>query len=129
MPNTVTQRTLMGSGSDKHYVNLINIVSDGSEETDLVIYDNSALVGNVLKGNVKKIVASGSACLLRFEWDQTTDSPICSIDPSTGQKMCFKDVGGVNNPGGSGATGDVVLTTAGLDAGDEVTIILYVEQT
>ena len=32
------------------------------------------------------------------------------------------------NPAGSGATGDIVLTTANLDAGDEVTLIIHVRQ-
>lgn len=128
MANTITQRTLVGAGRDKVIVRLINIVSDGTEETDLVIYDNSTFVNDVTKGNLMKVVASGSTCQCLLEWDQTTDSPIVAFDPAYTQKYDFKHVGGVNNPGGAGATGDIVLTTTNLDAGDVVTILLVVHQ-
>lgn len=128
MPNTKTQRTIAGAGNDRHVIRLINIVSDGSEETDLVIYDNSAFVANVLKGKLIEVLASGSSCVCRLEWDQTTNSPIASFDPFNTQKLCFEDFGGISNPGGTGATGDIVLTTSGLDAGDEVTLLIKVRQ-
>jgi len=128
VPNTVTQRTLKGSGASKLVIRLINIVSDGSEESALVIYDNSALVADVTKGSLIKVLASGSSCVCRLEWDQTTDSPICSFDPSNSQELCFEDFGGISNPAGTGATGDILLTTSALDSGDEVTLVLYIRQ-
>lgn len=128
MANTVTQRTLVGSDDSPIIVRLINIVSDGSEETDLVVFDNSAFSNKPAKGSLVKVQASGSSCVLRLEWDQTTDSPIVSLDPSKSQIMCFKDFGGIVNPNGTGATGDILLTTSGLDAGDEVTLIITVRQ-
>lgn len=128
MPNTVTQRTLVGSGSDKTIVKLIQIVSDGSEETDLVVYDNSAFVANVTKGRVTEVWASGSTCVARLEWDQDTDSPVMSIDPSNGGYWDFRSFGGIDNPGGAGATGDLVLTTQGLDNLDELTLIIKIAQ-
>ena len=128
MPNTIVQTTLFGETNGRRIVRHINIVSDGSEETDLVIYDNSALIANVNAGVVEKIEVFGSAGLLTFEWDQTTDFAICSMDSATNACADFSAFGGIKNPGGAGATGDVVLTTANLDAGDVVTIILTVIQ-
>ncbi len=128
MVNTVTQRTLFGAGDSKLVIRLINIASDGSEESDLVIYDNSTLVADVTKGSLVKVLASGSSCVCRLEWDQSTDSPICSFDPAQVQSLCFEDFGGIHNPAGSGATGDIVLTTSSLDSGDEVTLLLYIRQ-
>lgn len=128
MANTVTQRTLFGGGNSRKVVRLIHIVSDGTEETDLVIYDNSTLVNDVAKGAVRRVEAWGNSCTCRLEWDQTTDSPIISFDPINNPKADFRTFGDVGNPGGSGATGDVVLTTANLDAGDEVTILIEVMQ-
>lgn len=128
MPNTVTQRTLLGSGSDKTIVRLIQIVSDGSEETDLVVYDNSALVADVTKGRLVEVWASGSTCVARLEWDQDTDSPVMSVDPSNGGYWDFRSFGGIDNPAGTGATGDLVLTTSGLDSGDELTLIIKICQ-
>lgn len=129
MPNTVTQRTLKGSGSEMNIVRLITIVSDGSEETDLVIYDNSTLVADVTKGRLVGLKANGSAaCQCLLEWDQDTDSPIYAFDPGNGVDLCFRHFGGIKNPGGTGATGDIVLTTTNLDSGDVVSIILEIEQ-
>ena len=128
MANTVTQRTVYGEASTKEVVRLITIVSDGSEETDLVIYDNSALIADVSAGSVMEIEASGSSCQLLFEWDQATDSPIAALDPAASPRLCFRRFGGISNPGATGATGDVVLTTTNLDAGDVLTILLTVKQ-
>ncbi len=129
MPNTVTQRTVYGDATTREVVRLITIVSDGSEESDLVIYDNSALVADVTKGSVMEIAVSGSSgCQLLFEWDQTTDSPIAALDPGASPHMDFRCFGGIYNPGGTGATGDVVLTTTNLDSGDVVTILIMVRQ-
>lgn len=128
MANTVTQRTVFGGTTSKTVTRLITIVSDGSEETDLVIYDNSALINSVTAGSVMEISASGSSCQLLLEWDQTTDSPIAALDPAASPHFCFRDFGGITNPGGTGATGDVVLTTTNLDAGDVVTLLITIKQ-
>jgi hypothetical protein len=129
MTNTVTSRVLSGSPSDRNVYILVNIASDGSEETDLVVYDNSALINDVAKGKLLEVYASGSSCQLTLEWDQGTDSPIVSFDPAYTGYIDFRGPRGVSNPAGSGATGDIVLTTANLDNGDVVTLMLHVEQT
>lgn len=128
MANTITQRTVYGTGSDKLIIRHIHIVSDGTEETDLVVYDNSAFVADVAKGRLLKVQAQGDSSTCRLEWDQSTDSPILSCNPDAGVDIDFSCFGGVTNPGGTGATGDIVLTTTDLDAGDEVSIYIYVAQ-
>ncbi len=128
MPNTITQRTVSGSGSDSLIVRTVNIVSDGSEETALIVYDNSTLMNNVTKGRLVKVQASGSSCQCQLLWDQTTDSPIVNLDPAYTQEICWESFGGITNPNGTGATGDILLTTTNLDSGDVVTLILYVRQ-
>ncbi len=128
MANTITQRTLLGASHDKDIYRLINIASDGTEESDLVIYDNSTLVDSVSAGSLMQVWASGSSCQCTLEWDQSTDSPICSFDPAYTQYLDLRSFGGVTNPGATGATGDVVLTTANLDSGDVVTLILHIKQ-
>lgn len=128
MANTVTQRTLVGSGSDKNIYRHIHIVSDGSEETDLVIYDNSAFIADVSKGSLQQVWVSGDAAVLRLEWDQTTDSPAFAMLAGTPSHVDFRHFGGIHNPNGTGATGDLVLTTNDLDAGDEVSLIVHITQ-
>jgi hypothetical protein len=121
-----TIRTLVGSGNDKSIVNLITI--SGADETDLVVYDNSAFINNVNKGIVMGYSISGSDSLVTLEWDQTTDSSIVSVNPVNSPKLNMSKFGGVPNPRGSGATGDVLLTTSGIGAGEIVTVFLWVLQ-
>lgn len=128
MSNTVTQRTLVGSGKDKTIVRLINIVSDGSEESDLVIYDNSAFIADTSKGRLVELMVSGSTCQGQLEWDQSTDSPVFTFDPANGNHWCFESFGGISNPNGTGATGDLLLTTTNLDSGDVLSIIIKIAQ-
>lgn len=128
MGNTVVQRTLVGGGSEHNIYRLIHIVSDGSEETDLVVYDNSALINDVTKGSLRQVWLSGSDCVIRLEWDQSSDSPIFSGGPTNGNHWDFRGFGGITNPNGSGATGDILLTTSSLDSGDEVFLLLHIAQ-
>lgn len=128
MANTVTQRTIIGGGTEKNVIRTIHINSDGSEETDLVVYDNSTLVSDVAKGSLMQVWLSGNACTVRLEWDQTTDSPAFAGDPQHGGHYDFRGFGGITNPNGTGATGDLLLTTAGLDSADEVFIVLHISQ-
>lgn len=128
MANTKTQTTIEGSGSDTFISRVIHISSDGTEETDLVIFDNSAFIADASKGRLLCVKANGSNCSCILEWDQTTDSEIIRFTPADGFEHDFICLGGGGNPNGSGATGDLLLTTTGLDAGDEFTIKIIVAQ-
>ena len=128
MANTVTQRTLSGASNERNIVRLITIVSDGSEESDLVIFSNAAFINSSGRGKLMQVWASGSSCQLQLEWDQTTDSPIAVLDPATAGYLDFRSFGGISNPNGTGATGDVLLTTTNLDSGDVVTLIIHIDQ-
>lgn len=128
MANTVTQRTLIGSGKDRNIVRLISVISDGTEEAATIVYDNSTFVNNTAKGVLLEVWASGSDCVARLSWDQTTDSPAFSFNPSKGGYWDFRSFGGIGNPNGTGATGDLVLDTSSLDAGDELTLIIRITQ-
>lgn len=128
MTNTVTQKTLEGSGNSNLVSRTIHIMSDGSEETDLIIFNNSDFIADVSKGRLVKVEATGSNCICILEWDQSTDAEICRFTPVNGFCMDFSKTGGGGNPGAAGATGDLFLTTLNLDAGDEVTITIVVQQ-
>lgn len=128
MVNTVTQRTIVGAGNDKNIVRLITVISDGTEESNLIVYDNSAFVNDTSKGRLVEVYASGSDCVARLSWDQTTDSVAYSVNPVSNKRICFREFGGIKNPNGTGATGDLLLNTANLDAGDEFTLIIYITQ-
>ena len=71
---------------------------------------------------------SGSDAVMRLEWDQTTDSPAFAGSPANGNHWDFRGFGGIHNPNETGATGDLVLTTSGLDSGDEVFLLFHIVQ-
>lgn len=122
----MTSRTLVGAGKDKTLV-LLRTIS-GADETGTVIYDNSAFVNDVNKGNLMGYMISGSDSLVSLAWDQTTDSPIVSVNPINSPKAKLVSFGGIPNPKGAGATGDILVTTTGIGAGEVVTIILWINQ-
>ena len=128
MANTVTQKTLTGAGSDTYIKRHIHISSDGTEESDLVIFDNSAFCADTSKGRLVCIKAWGASAELTFEWDQSTDAEIIRINPDGPIDVKLGSIGNASNPNGSGATGDILLSTANLDSGDIVDIIIVVQQ-
>ena len=129
MPNTVVQTTLAGGANSRLVVRHITIISDGTQETNLVVYDNSAFRNDPLRGCLLQVQASGSSCVCRLAWQQTTDFVATTVNPgSDNGNADFRLVGGVSNPGATGATGDLRLTTIGLASGDAVTLVITVRQ-
>lgn len=131
MANTVSQRTLHGDANSKYVVRSIHVISDGTEETDLVIYDNSAFVADTAKGKLVSAHISGSFTgPIRLEYDATADTPITSLGIGDGATTHdFSEYGGVHNPGGAGVTGDITLTTTKLATLDEFHLVIKVDQT
>lgn len=140
MANTVTNtRTVLGRDL---VIQQVLIVSDGTEETDLVVFDSSAVATALGKTDPltctllrARVVTQNAATYstLTLEYDATTDViAMPSIVPiTTGgvNDYDFRDVGGIVNTtkGAAGATGDIVLTTSALDSGDVILLILEVK--
>lgn len=133
MANTVTNTVLSeGKGSIVQY---ITIASDGTDETDLVIYDSSARASSIgipdpLTCNIRKIkvITNDTAATFtgKLEFDADTDVLALSIPPNEGVEQCFKDIGGLKNTAGTGITGDITLTTTNIASGDSLSIMLEV---
>ena len=129
MANVVTQRTLFGGASSKNIIRHINVASDGTEEANLIVYNNSDFVADASKGKVLRMTVAGNytgSIVLAF--DQNTDSPIISLGEGSCGDYDFRSFGGISNPGAAGATGDILLTTRALAALDDFTLILEIEQ-
>ena len=127
MANSVTQYTLDGAANDMLVRRLIHIDSDGSEESDLIIFNNSDFISDVSKGQLLWIKAKGSNCELIFSWDQDSDFEIVRLTPSQNETFFVGGLRG-SNPNAAGATGDLFLTTDELTANDNVTIEILVKQ-
>lgn len=134
MANTVTNtQVLVGQNEVIQYVTL---ASDGSQETDLVIYDSSAVATSLgitdpLTCNILSVYGSASTASTARVWlefDATTDILAIDIPAQTNPTdKNFRYIGGLKNTAGTGITGDVTLTTTGLASGDKLTIILEVK--
>ncbi len=137
MANTVNQTQIIRSS--RRVINYITVVSDGSEETDLVVYDSSAVatllgITDPLDSRIENIWFSGSkaanTATLLLEYDASTDVVAMPINFSaTGDShlhMCFEQFAGLKNYAGTGKTGDILLTTTGLDSGDSFMMVLDV---
>jgi hypothetical protein len=55
---------------------------------------------------------AGTANVTLF-WDATVDTQFLLMTSGSGQSICWDHLGGVNNPMGAGATGDVLLSSTG----------------
>ena len=134
MANTVTSSVI--STSLKEAIVYTTISSDGTEETDLVIYDSSAVATTVgttdpLDSAIISVYASVSAAATArawLEWDATTDVLAFDIPAANPVKANFRAIGGLPNQAGSGITGDITLTTTGLESGDKITLVLHVRR-
>ena len=133
MPNTVTNTRLLAG--QKKVVQYVVIDSDGTEETDLVIYDSSAVatvigVTDPLKSSITSIEYSTNSLLgvVKLEWDASTDVLAWAFPANGGtSKFDFSQFGGLKNTAGTGITGDILLTTTGLVAGDAVSLVITVD--
>ena len=134
MANTNTNTRPIINGNT--VVQVFNCASDGSEETDLVIYDSSVVatalgISDPLDCAIKELWFYPSVTTttrLFLEFDATTDVLAFAL-PSVGPvHVDFTTImGGLANNAGTGITGDITLTTTGLEAGDKFTLILKVK--
>lgn len=126
MGNTITNTTVI-SGSRKQVV-YCTLSSDGSNETDYTLYDASVLSSPATTKCVLlqawASISTAATARVFLEWDATTDVLALDLPPGRYSYMDFRHIGGLKNTGGTGITGDINLTTAGLASGDKITIVL-----
>lgn len=130
MSNSKTNVLLQGGGvNDKYAIIKFTLISDGTQETNTIIYQNSTYIKNVAKGNLMEVWCLGNgAGVARLNWDQSTPAIACSLSIASCRHQNFRSFGGIHNPNGSGATGNLTLTTTGLAAASEFTLILVIAQ-
>jgi hypothetical protein len=112
----------------------LTLVSDGSQETNYVVYSSST-VSSALgitdpKNSTLVSIRWGSNSALgvcKLNWDATTPLMAWAL-PYQGNEGTFKfhEFAGLKNQGGAGKTGDITLTTTGLASGDSISLILEV---
>lgn len=128
MVNTITKQTILDDAYN--LVVKVHIASDGSEETDYIAIDASTYSPAFTNERLVKLDVMTSAAALQgvLEWDATTDVAICALSPGRSYQLCWEEIGGLPNNAGTGVTGDILLTTLGLAAGDALTLIFYIKK-
>lgn len=133
MANTITSTRVVTSRALVVYY--VTIASDGTEETDTVVYDSSAVasaigISDPLTCNLLSVYASVSAAStarVKLEFDATTDVLAIDCPPDRIVNKDFRCIGGLKNTAGTGITGDITITTTGLESGDTITLVIEVK--
>ena len=94
----------------------INITGDGATELNKrTIYDASAYDNPTIEQKLWKIEYQLENFSGELYWDGTPDDLIITLDDTEHRQLCEKWIGGLANAHVSGRTGDIILTTKGLD--------------
>jgi len=107
---------------------MCNLLVDGVTGTDVVLVDKSALsiVGRLV---VERIEWSLDGLSVLLEFDHDTDDKIVEI---AGQGFMDLTNDGIHqgfvDPGSSGGTGNITLTSSGDTVGDSGSIILFLRK-
>lgn len=127
MVNTLTNHTI--NDGQRNLVVKTHIVGDGSgEESDTVMIDASTFVNAPTDLKIVRAQAHFRGFSADLIWDATSNVDIFTIPAEDEFSECFRQYGGIPNNAGTGKTGDVLISTTGLGAGDEGTIILHMQK-
>lgn len=124
MANTVSTTKIIEN--QREAVIYFTLVSDGSNETNTVIYDSSAIASDIgitdpLNCNlleVKTTASMVSTAKARLDFYATTPVLALVIMNGNDVDLNFAHAGGLRNYAGTGKNGDITLTTTGLASGD-----------
>jgi len=122
MADAVTSQTIF-DGKKKTIIKLTNI-SDGTGEAAVLKVDVSGLSPAASKVRINKVWYMTEGMAVRLLWDATADVVALLLPQNTSDTLDFESIGGIQNNGGAGVTGDLLLTTVGHTAGDTYCIIL-----
>jgi hypothetical protein len=135
MANVSTIRNLIISPSSVVvYVTIFGAATVG-QETDMVIYDSSVIatalgITDPLDSTILGIQYSTSSLTLLpyLEFDANTDVLAWALPGGAGatQNLDFRPFGGLPNYASTGKTGDITLTTTGLDTNGTIFFTLWV---
>ena len=130
MANTQTTQVLIDNAIRSIIKSTITADGIVGDET-FTIYDASAYTPATTNPKLDKIMVFNTGDVGGIlKWNATADVTIFTLpDPDHTMNFDFTDFGGIVNNAGAGKTGDILLTTVGLDtAGDSITLILDIKK-
>jgi len=116
MANTLEVQTL--NDGPRNLVLKVHVDGDGTGDyAAQSIVDISSYNGAPTHMRINRVIGSLSGFTAELIWDATTDKHCLNV-PDYEFEGCFAHFGGLTNNAGAGKTGDLLLTTTGLGAGD-----------
>lgn len=126
MANTVEVQTILDGKTA--LVVRVHLEGDGTgDETDTVIVDASSYTPAFTDFSIMGISSNLVGFSAELEFDATANVHAFTC-PDYNQDQNFRNFGGIPNNAGAGKTGDLVITTTGLGAGDTGHIILELKK-
>ena len=121
MPNITAIQELVNG--PRHLVLKLDIEGDGSSEIDSTL----VAVGNYGCEEVRldSIKGQTSGFQLVLEWDGSTRAPLTVVEPGNYIDLAWGRDHGLVNPKVTNYTGDVRMTTIGLDNSDTASLTLH----
>lgn len=114
MAHTITPQVL--ERGPKFTVVKYNIKGDSKTATELVnavLFDASAY-GTKTDNKLFDIMYDLGGFTADLFWDATANVPLLTLAKDREEETCFIKMGGLRNNGGTGRTGDILITTTGL---------------
>lgn len=131
MADVVTSQVLLNG--PRHLVMKFTNESDSTGESSVTKVDaTSTTYANTVQGNVvvpgthlkvTKVIYDVKGMGLRIQWDADTDTDMLVLGGYG--TMDFHDIGGLQNPMGTGATGSIKFTTVGAASGSSYSVIMH----
>ena len=127
MADVVTSQTLFDN--ERTAIMKFTNISDGTGESAITKVNVSLLTPSAsgqacTRVTVTKIYISNHGMEVRMFFDASTDMPFFLSSGSATQTLDMSAFGGITNNGGTGATGDIVFSTADASSGDTYWCIL-----
>lgn len=126
MADTVRADVLIDGG--KNAVVYCTNASDGTGEAAVVKVDVSALDGAPSTVKIMKVRGACTGMSVDLFFDATANDLALTLPADQPIDLDFSDMGGLQNPGSSGVTGDILATTLGHTAGDAYAFVIEVEK-
>ena len=127
MTITITRQTIH-DGERNLVVKAILIGGDGVDVTDTSLIDASTFSGAPTDLRIMKVQAHLNGYSVMLEWDATTNVDVLSVPGDEWVNYDFMDIGGLPNNAGVGKTGDILIDTLGMGAGEEGSIVLWLRK-
>ncbi len=136
MANTITNQLIcLGKGEVIYQFNMVYV-----DTASDIIYDSSVIATEIKKQDptfddpisckileVHALVNAAATARVGLYFDATTDVLAVALPPNVNIHEKYRKSVAIANNAGSGKTGDILVKSSGLSAGDVVTITLHVK--